>query len=61
MSMIDAFEAKTQLSSPLERVAAGEQITITRHGTPIARMKAFGQGQMPGGLDLRDLIAEGRR
>ena len=38
MTTIGAFEAKTHLSSLLERVAAGEQITITRHGTPIARL-----------------------
>jgi antitoxin (DNA-binding transcriptional repressor) of toxin-antitoxin stability system len=30
-----AFVAKTRL---LDRVAAGEHITITRHGTPIARL-----------------------
>lgn len=32
------FEAKTHLSALLERVARGEEITITRHGTPIARL-----------------------
>jgi prevent-host-death family protein len=32
------FEAKTHLTRLLDRVAAGEQITITRHGTPIARL-----------------------
>lgn len=38
MAIIGAFEAKTHLSSLLDRVAAGEQITITRHGTPVARL-----------------------
>ncbi|MGC2200335.1 MAG: type II toxin-antitoxin system prevent-host-death family antitoxin, partial [Stellaceae bacterium] len=35
---IGTFEAKTHLTRLLDRVAAGEQITITRHGTPIARL-----------------------
>jgi prevent-host-death family protein len=38
METIGTFEAKTHLTRLLDRVAAGEQITITRHGTPIARL-----------------------
>jgi prevent-host-death family protein len=38
MDSIGAFEAKTQFSQLLERVAGGEQITITRHGVPVARL-----------------------
>ena len=33
-----AFEAKTHLSSLLERVAAGEEVLITKHGRPVARL-----------------------
>lgn len=36
--VIGAFEAKTRFSELLERVAHGEEITITRHGTPVARL-----------------------
>lgn len=35
---VGAYEAKTHFSELLERVASGEEITITRHGTPVARM-----------------------
>jgi prevent-host-death family protein len=35
---VGAYEAKTKLSELLDRVAAGEDITITRHGTPVARL-----------------------
>jgi prevent-host-death family protein len=35
---IGAYEAKTHLAQLLEKVAAGEEITITRHGTAIARL-----------------------
>jgi len=35
---VRAFEAKTHLSELLARVEAGEQVTITKHGRPIARL-----------------------
>lgn len=38
MTAVGAFEAKTHFASLLERVAAGEQIVITKHGRPVARL-----------------------
>ncbi len=38
MSKIGAFEAKTHFSSLLDRVANGEEITITKHGKAVARL-----------------------
>jgi len=38
MTTVGTFEAKTHLSSLLDRVAAGEDVVITRHGKPIARL-----------------------
>ncbi len=38
MHSVGAFEAKTHLASLLERVARGEEIEITRHGKPVARL-----------------------
>jgi prevent-host-death family protein len=35
---VGAYEAKTHFSQLLERVAAGEEITITKHGSPVARL-----------------------
>jgi prevent-host-death family protein len=35
---IGAFEAKNKLGMLLDRVEGGEEITITRHGKPIARL-----------------------
>jgi prevent-host-death family protein len=43
MDTIGAFEAKTHLSSLLERVAKGEKFTITKHGTPIAQLVPMDQ------------------
>jgi prevent-host-death family protein len=52
---VGTFEAKTHLTRLLERVAAGEQITITRHGTPVARLVPV----MPDGAqEIRVTIAK---
>ena len=40
---VGAFEAKTHLSSLLQRVEAGEVVTITKHGRPIARLVPAGE------------------
>jgi len=36
MSTFSSYEAKTHLSELLNRAAKGEQITITKHGVPVA-------------------------
>jgi prevent-host-death family protein len=38
MQSVGTFEAKTRLSELLDRVANGDEITITRNGKPIARL-----------------------
>ena len=38
METVGSFEAKTHLAQLLERVAQGEEFTITRHGKPVARL-----------------------
>ncbi len=38
MSEIGAFEAKNTLGTLLDRVERGEEIVITRHGKPVARL-----------------------
>jgi len=38
MSQVGMHEAKTKLSQLVERAQAGEEITITRNGTPVARL-----------------------
>ena len=41
MKTIGASEARTHFARLLERVAKGERIVITRHGTPVARLVPF--------------------
>jgi len=38
MRTITAFEAKTRFGELLERVARGEEVIITRHDRPVARI-----------------------
>jgi prevent-host-death family protein len=40
MQQIGAFEAKNTLGSLLDRVEHGEEILITRHGKPVAKLVA---------------------
>ncbi len=35
---VSAYQAKANLSALLERVEAGEEITITKHGAPIGKL-----------------------
>jgi prevent-host-death family protein len=54
MATIGAFEAKTHFASLLERAARGEEIVITRHGTPVAKL-------MPVSADNRERRREAIR
>ena len=38
MSTVTAFQAKTRFGELLDRVARGEEIVITRHEKPVARL-----------------------
>ena len=42
MHTVAAFQAKTHFSALLEQVEKGEQITITKHGHPVARLVPIG-------------------
>ena len=45
MIKIGAFEAKTHLSSLLDKVTQGEDVLITRRGVPVARLVPARQAQ----------------
>lgn len=38
MITVGSFEAKTRLSALLDQVAGGEEVIITRHGKPVAKL-----------------------
>lgn len=37
-STVGAYDAKTHFSELLARVEEGEEVTITRHGSPVAKL-----------------------
>jgi prevent-host-death family protein len=39
---VNIYAAKTQLSRLVDRASAGEEVVITRHGRPIARLVPVG-------------------
>lgn len=41
MDPINVYQAKTKLSELIDRAAAGEEIVISRHGRPVARLVAY--------------------
>jgi prevent-host-death family protein len=43
MESVTAFEAKTRFGALLERVARGEEVIITRHEKPVARIVPEGR------------------
>jgi prevent-host-death family protein len=51
INSIGAYDAKTRLSELLDRVESGEQIVITRHGRPVARLVP------EGGRDIAEAVA----
>jgi prevent-host-death family protein len=58
-STIGAYDARAHFAELLERVARGDEITITRHGTPVARLVPVRQGSTPN--DRRAAIARMRQ
>ncbi|MGE0200020.1 MAG: type II toxin-antitoxin system Phd/YefM family antitoxin [Candidatus Melainabacteria bacterium] len=55
---VGAFEAKTHLSRLLEEVAQGAQITITKHGQPIARLIPIKGGKKSTAAEAIEKIIE---
>ena len=62
---IGAYEAKTHFSRLLERVAAGDEVTITRHGSPVARLVPVRRQTTPqqsrAAIDAMRKLAKGLR
>lgn len=58
MRTVTASEARRQLTKLLAAVAAGEEITITRRGRPVAKLTPItaGMSQFPDRSDLRNSV-----
>jgi prevent-host-death family protein len=47
MMTVNLAQAKTHLSELLDRVASGENVVITRHGKPVARVSPVAPQKQP--------------
>ena len=54
MARVSAFEAKTRFGELLDRVAKGEEVVITRHDKPVARLVPEGTQSLD---DVRRAVA----
>jgi prevent-host-death family protein len=55
MSTVTAFQAKTRFGELLDRVVRGEEIVITRHEKPVARLVPEGGANLAG---VRQAVAD---
>ena len=46
MASVTAFEAKTRFGKLLQRVARGEEVVITKHDKPVARLVPEGRANL---------------
>lgn len=54
MATVSAFEAKTRFGELLDRVSKGEEVVITRHDRPVARLVPEGEQRLD---DVRRAVA----
>ena len=54
MAKVSAFEAKTHFGELLDRVSRGEEVVITRHDKPVARLVPEGAQRLD---DVRRTVA----
>ena len=57
MRQVGAYEAKTHLPRLLDEVAAGESITITKHGLPVAILVPARSGRTSAQAAAASLLA----
>lgn len=61
MNTVTAFDAKTRFGELLDRVAQGEEIVITRHEKPVARIVPEGRHSQAKVKDAVDALGRLRQ
>ncbi len=60
MSSYSVADAKNALPSLIDKAAAGEEVVITRHGKPVAEIRALVAGSSPGATHTYDWLRRRR-
>ena len=53
VSTTNIAEAKAQLSTLIERALAGEEVVISKHGKPVAKLVPFERDTSPRDMNVR--------
>ena len=61
MKTVGSYEAKTHLPKLLDEVAAGQTITITKHGVPVAMLVPADGGKHPNARQVIEQIKRLRK
>ena len=61
MKKIGAFEAKNRLSELLDAAENGEEIMITKHGRPVARLVPIGKFDRARALEAAEWLTRTRK
>jgi prevent-host-death family protein len=61
MKKIGAFEAKNRLSELLDAAENGEEIMITKHGRPVARLVPIGKFDRARALEAAEWLKRTRK
>lgn len=59
MLTVGSFEAKTKLSELIKKASTGEEVIITKHGVPVARLSPYREG--PKKKDIAAAVEELKR
>lgn len=63
MNIVGSYDAKTRFAELLEKAESGEEITITRHGKPVARLvpvkKKYTTAERRDAIDRMKRLREG--
>jgi len=61
MITLGVFEAKTHLSALIDKVAAGEEVVITKHGKPVARLVSAADADRTAALEAFERLLTARK
>jgi prevent-host-death family protein len=61
MITLGVFEAKTHLSALIDKAAAGEEVVITKHGKPVAKLVSWADADRERAREAFDKLLAARK